>query len=54
MLHGRELEVARVNALIDEARAARGGALVVLGDAGVGKTTLLDVTSDAAGLRTLR
>ncbi|MGH2591019.1 MAG: AAA family ATPase, partial [Actinomycetota bacterium] len=27
---------------------------VVLGDAGVGKTTLLDVTSDAAGLRTLR
>ena len=41
MLHGREREKQRVTALVDEAWASRGGALVVRGQPGVGKSTLL-------------
>ena len=41
MLHGREREKQRITALVDEAWASRGGALVVRGQPGVGKSTLL-------------
>lgn len=41
MLHGRDGERARVAALVDDARRGHGGALVVRGDPGVGKSALL-------------
>ncbi|MFF0542381.1 AAA family ATPase [Nocardia thailandica] len=42
MLVGREREQAVIDALLAEARAGRSGALVVRGEAGIGKTALLD------------
>jgi DNA-binding CsgD family transcriptional regulator len=41
VLHGRDAERARITALVDEAWAGRGGALVVRGQPGVGKSSLL-------------
>ncbi|WP_232836006.1 AAA family ATPase [Actinocorallia populi] len=41
-LRGRHRELAELNALVDRARAGHSGALVVSGEAGVGKTALLD------------
>ena len=41
-LLGRGHEVARLEALMGHARSGRSGALVLLGEAGVGKTALLD------------
>ncbi|MFP3992509.1 AAA family ATPase, partial [Streptomyces sp. E11-3] len=41
MLHGREEELRAVGQLVADARLGRGGALVVRGEAGVGKTALL-------------
>ncbi|WP_210481134.1 helix-turn-helix transcriptional regulator [Naasia sp. SYSU D00948] len=56
MLIGRDTERAVIAALLRRAGTERGGALVVHGDAGVGKTALLDaVATDAApGMRVLR
>ena len=42
MLYGREVERARVGALIDAARSSRSGALILRGEPGVGKTALLE------------
>ena len=42
VLHGREPEQARLAAVIDEAAAGRSASLVVSGEAGVGKSALLD------------
>ncbi|WP_280236224.1 helix-turn-helix transcriptional regulator [Nocardia cyriacigeorgica] len=42
MLHGREAEQAEIDRLLEAARAGRSAALVVRGDAGIGKTALLD------------
>src|SRR5215204_4798237 len=42
MLVGREAERATIRNAIDAARAGRGGALVLRGEAGIGKTALLD------------
>src|SRR6266516_1717722 len=42
MLVGRESEIATIERVLAEARAGRSGALVVAGEAGVGKTALLD------------
>src|SRR5258708_3039182 len=42
MLRGRRRESAVLEGLLDGARAGRSGALVVRGDAGVGKTALLE------------
>ena len=54
-LLGRHGERERVRALLGHARNGRGGALLVTGEPGIGKTTLLDATtSDQAGLRLLR
>jgi DNA-binding CsgD family transcriptional regulator len=55
-LVGRDLDVEFVCGFVDEA-AVRGGALLVAGDAGVGKTALLDVAAvhaEAAGSRVVR
>jgi DNA-binding CsgD family transcriptional regulator len=41
MLVGRDSELQRVLALVDAAEAGNGGTLVVRGEAGIGKTTLL-------------
>jgi len=52
-LVGRDPELAMIHAFLLEARS-RGGALVLVGDAGVGKTALLDAAvadAAAAGVR---
>src|SRR5262245_56671670 len=48
MLLGRELETARIERLLDEARAGRSGALVLSGEPGIGKTALLDYAAGRA------
>ncbi|MCO1659015.1 LuxR family transcriptional regulator [Pseudonocardia humida] len=47
MLVGREAECARLRELVEAARAGRSGALVLRGEAGAGKTALLDAVVDA-------
>jgi ABC-type transport system involved in cytochrome c biogenesis ATPase subunit len=55
MLLGREPECARLDALITQVRAGASAALVVTGEAGIGKTSLLDdAAARAADLRVLR
>src|ERR1039457_2173808 len=55
MLLGRERECARLDALISQVRAGASAALMVEGEAGIGKTSLLaHVASHASGLRILR
>jgi DNA-binding CsgD family transcriptional regulator len=49
VLQGREDERARIAALVDGARAGRGGALVLRGQPGVGKSTLVADAADRAG-----
>lgn len=54
MLIGRAHEVSRLNALIDAARSGRSSALIVHGDPGIGKTSLLQQAVRAAeGFRVL-
>jgi tetratricopeptide (TPR) repeat protein len=54
-LIGRDVEVRRLDALLDEVRAGASRALVMHGDPGIGKTALLvHVGVQAAGLRVLR
>ncbi|NTW41191.1 MAG: ATP-binding protein, partial [Cellulomonadaceae bacterium] len=55
VLHGRDAERARLTALVDGAREARAGAVVLHGEPGSGKTALLeDAVSAAVGMRVLR
>jgi DNA-binding CsgD family transcriptional regulator len=55
MLYGRDLERSAITALLDGARAARGGVLVLRGGPGAGKSVLLDdAVAAAAGMRILR
>jgi DNA-binding CsgD family transcriptional regulator len=49
VLYGRDVERARIGALLEQARASRSGALVVRGEPGIGKTALLEDTRDRAG-----
>lgn len=54
MLRGRDAERTAVGALVDEAWASRGGALVIRGLAGVGKSALLaDAMARAEGMQVL-
>src|SRR3954470_21348989 len=54
-LVGREAERARLQALLDGARAGRSGALLLHGEAGIGKSALLRWAIDAAdGFQVLR
>ena len=54
-LCGRRNECARLDGLLAGARAGRSAALVMRGEAGVGKTALLEyVAESAADLRVLR
>ena len=48
MLYGREVERARVGALVDAARSSRSGALILRGEPGVGKTALLEDARERA------
>ncbi|MFI7637340.1 AAA family ATPase [Nonomuraea sp. NPDC049400] len=55
MLHGREAERAVIDQLLLEARAGRSGAVVVRGEAGIGKSALLSYAENAAAdMRILR
>ncbi|MFB4280498.1 AAA family ATPase [Nonomuraea sp. MTCD27] len=55
MLHGRERECGILARLLDGARDRRSGVLVVRGEAGIGKSSLLGFAAErAAGLRVLR
>ncbi|GAB7046061.1 AAA family ATPase [Catenuloplanes indicus] len=57
LLFGRSGEIARLDRLAAAAAAGRGGALVIRGEPGIGKTALLDALAQAAarhGLRVLR
>ncbi len=55
MLVGRDDECARLDAVLADARAAVGGALVLRGDPGIGKTALLDhAAARADGMVVLR
>jgi len=55
MLHGRVREQAAVDEVLTRARAGAGGALVLRGEPGIGKSALLDdAAARAAGMRVLR
>jgi ATP/maltotriose-dependent transcriptional regulator MalT len=55
MFVGREQERARIDRLLEDARAGRSGALLLHGEAGIGKTALLRwAIGRAAGMRVLR
>jgi DNA-binding CsgD family transcriptional regulator len=55
MLHGRVVEQARIEELLEGARASRSGVLVLLGEPGIGKSTLLEHAARRAdGMRVLR
>ena len=49
MLYGRDAERAAIGGLLESARDSRSGALVLRGEAGIGKTALLEDTRDRAG-----
>jgi DNA-binding CsgD family transcriptional regulator len=55
VLRGRAVECARVEELLESARKEQSGVLVIRGDAGIGKTALLDFAAARAhGTRVLR
>ena len=55
MLVGRQSEIATINRAVGEARSGRTACLVLAGEAGVGKTALLDdAVARAVGFRVLR
>jgi DNA-binding CsgD family transcriptional regulator len=55
VLHGRQSEIRALEARLEDARQGRGGAVVVLGEPGIGKTALLDAVAERAdGMRAVR
>jgi AAA ATPase domain len=55
VLYGRAGQLAVVDRLLEGMRSGRAGALVLVGEAGVGKTALLDAAEEkATGARVLR
>ncbi|WP_205855955.1 AAA family ATPase, partial [Phytoactinopolyspora endophytica] len=56
-LAGRDDELARIERLLGDAREERSGALVVRGEAGIGKSVLLDhavSVAESEGLQVVR
>ncbi|MFN8121388.1 MAG: ATP-binding protein [Thermoleophilia bacterium] len=53
MLVGRAAERAVLDGLVEDARAGRGGSVLLRGDPGIGKTALLDTLDEAAGVTVL-
>lgn len=54
MLYGRDEELATIDRLLGEVREGRGRTLVLRGEAGIGKTALLDhAAAEASGMRVL-
>jgi DNA-binding CsgD family transcriptional regulator len=54
VIYGRDLERSRIGELLDGARASRSAVLILLGEAGVGKSALLDdAREQAEGMRVL-
>lgn len=54
-MQGRTAELGRIDALLAATRAGQGGGLLVRGEAGIGKTTLLAAACErASGLRVMR
>ena len=49
VLYGRDPERAQIGALLEAARASRSGALVLRGEAGIGKSALLEDARERAG-----
>ncbi|WP_344408192.1 helix-turn-helix transcriptional regulator [Actinomadura nitritigenes] len=55
MLYGRDEELATIDRLLGQVREGRGRTLVLRGEAGIGKTALLDhAAAEASGMRVLR
>jgi DNA-binding CsgD family transcriptional regulator len=55
VLIGREAECARLDELVERARMGKSGALVIRGDAGIGKTALLEYAAErGAGMTVVR
>ncbi len=55
MLHGRDIETARLAQMLDEARSGQASSLVITGSAGLGKSALLEeAASRVSGVRVLR
>ncbi|MFI0367439.1 ATP-binding protein [Actinomadura sp. 1N219] len=55
MLIGRDRERERVAGVLEGARSGRSGALMIRGEAGIGKTSLIEqVAADATGMRLVR
>jgi DNA-binding CsgD family transcriptional regulator len=48
IVRGREREIARIQDLIDAAQAGRSGALAIVGETGIGKSSLLDAAAERA------
>src|SRR5690348_4097969 len=48
MLHGRTDEITWLTSLVADARRGNGRAVILTGDAGIGKTSLLDQVASAA------
>ncbi|RAY11120.1 helix-turn-helix transcriptional regulator [Actinomadura craniellae] len=54
MLYGRDAELTEIDRLVAGAQERRSGALVLRGEAGIGKSALLDHAAAAPGTRVLR
>lgn len=55
MLYGRDEQLTAIHRLVEGAQSGRAGSLVLRGDAGIGKTALLDAAAGmATGIRVLR
>ncbi len=52
-LFGRDAEERQIGALVAAARNGRGGALLILGDPGIGKSSLLALRGRDRGMREL-